>query len=103
MLMLLNCLWPQVRILSTHCTLPLQEFLHNNTKAEDYFTGLSVGGAEGRWKWIDNTELNTDMYVYSLLYLQVSDTSEEIIATGVLWRKGTEQRLGFSCAYNREE
>uniref|UniRef100_A0A8C0G4W5 C-type lectin domain-containing protein n=1 Tax=Chelonoidis abingdonii TaxID=106734 RepID=A0A8C0G4W5_CHEAB len=37
------------------------EFLHSNTKAEDYFIGLSVRGAEGRWKWIDNTELNTDI------------------------------------------
>lgn len=42
------------------------EFLHNNTKAEDYFIGLSVGGAEGRWKWIDNTELNTDIFMIPL-------------------------------------
>ncbi|KAM9170418.1 C-type lectin domain family 5 member A-like isoform 1-T2 [Pangshura tecta] len=42
------------------------EFLHNNTKAEDYFIGLSVGGAEGRWKWTDNTELNTDIFMIPL-------------------------------------
>ncbi|CAM4454205.1 unnamed protein product [Caretta caretta] len=48
------------------------EFLHNNTKAEDHFIGLSIRGAEGRWKWIDNTEFNTDIFIIGLN----SDTSD---------------------------
>ncbi|KAM7180968.1 C-type lectin domain family 5 member A-like isoform 1-T3 [Macrochelys suwanniensis] len=51
------------------------EFLHNNTKAEDYFIGLSVRGTEGRWKWIDNTDLNTDIFILGLN----SDTSDCVV------------------------
>ncbi|XP_053150213.1 C-type lectin domain family 5 member A-like [Hemicordylus capensis] len=37
-------------------------FLQTRTQHENYFIGLTQSGSVGGWKWIDNTELNPDIF-----------------------------------------